>query len=192
MLRNLPAEITLGVVADSHVPERMARIPETALLCFRQEQVSAILHAGDMTHPRVLHQFEQIAPVIAVRGNRDIWTSSGRRLPLHQVMVFGGVRIGLTHGHGGLWDYLWEKVLYYTVGFSLARYMHRLPMKFPYDVRVIVFGHIHRTVNKWVGDTLLFSPGSLGPKYYSPVGAVVGLLRICNGRVAAEVVPVDA
>ena len=49
-----------------------------------------------------------------------------------------------------------------------------------------------RTVNKWVGDTLLFSPGSLGPKYYSPVGAVVGLLRVCNGHVAAEVVPLDA
>jgi len=185
-------EITLGVVADSHVPERMTRIPEAALLCFRRARVSAILHAGDMTHPRVLNQFEQIAPVIAVRGNRDIWTRAGRRLPLQQVLEFGGVRIGLTHGHGGLWGYLLEKVLYYTVGFSLARYLSRLPMMFPRDVRVIVFGHTHRMANKWVGDTLLFNPGSLGPEYYDRVGAAVGLLRIGNGRVCAEVVPVRA
>ncbi len=188
---NSATEITLGVVTDSHVPERMRRIPEAALRCFRQAQVSAIMHAGDMTHPRILHQFEQIAPVIAVRGNRDIWTRSGRSLPLQQVVEFGGVRIGLTHGHGGLWEYLCEKVLYYTVGFSLARYLYRLPMKFPPDVRVIVFGHTHRMANKWVGGTLLFNPGSLGPDYYSPVGASVGLLRIANGSVFAEVVPVE-
>jgi len=60
------------------------------------------------------------------------------------------------------------------------------------DVRVIVFGHTHRTAKKWVGDTLLFNPGSLGPEYYSPVGAAVGLLRIANGSVSAEVVPVNA
>ena len=190
MLINSVDEIILGVVADSHVPERMTRIPEDALLCFRRSRVSAILHTGDITHPRVLSQFEDIAPVMAVRGNRDIWSRAGRRLPLQQVLEFGGVKIGLTHGHGGLWGYLWEKVLYYTVGFSLERYLTRLPMMFPRDVRVIVFGHTHRAANKCVGDMLLFNPGSLGPAYYDSVGAVVGLLRISNGRVSAEVVPV--
>ena len=160
------------------------------MACFRRAGVNAILHAGDMSHPRVLKQFEQIAPVIAVRGNRDIWTRAGRRLPLQQVLEFGGVRIGLTHGHGGLWEYLCEKMLYYTVGFSLTRYLYRLPLKFPHDVRVIVFGHTHRMANKWVGNTLLFNPGSLGPDYYNPVGAAVGLLRIYNERVSAEIVPV--
>ena len=185
-------EITLGVVTDTHVPDRMKCIPEGALGCFRRAQVSVILHAGDMSHPRVLRELEQIAPVMAVRGNRDIWTRAGRRLPLQRVLQFGGLKVGLTHGHGGLWEYLREKVLYYIVGFSLARYLHRLPLKFPADVRVIVFGHTHRTAKKWVGDTLLFNPGSLGPEYYNPMGAVVGLLRIRNGRVSAEVVPVEA
>ena len=186
------AEITLGVVADSHIPERMQHIPEGALTCFRSARVSAILHAGDMSHPRVLHQFEQIAPVIAVRGNRDIWTQAGRKLPLYQVMEFGGISIGLTHGHGGLWEYLWEKMLYYTVGFSLTRYLHKLPIKFPKDVSVIVFGHTLRIANEWMDGRLLFNPGSLGPAYYSPAGAAVGLLHIRSGSVAAEVVPVDA
>jgi len=57
---------------------------------------------------------------------------------------------------------------------------------------VIVFGHTHRTTKKWVGDTLLFNPGSLGPEYFNPSGAAVGLLRIANGSVSAEIVPVDA
>ncbi len=185
-------EITLGVVTDTHVPERMKRIPEGALGCFRRARVRAILHAGDMIHPRVLGEFEQIAPVMAVRGNRDIWTRAGRSLPLQRVLYFGGVKVGLTHGHGGLWEYLREKALYCTVGFSLARYLHRLPLKFPSDVHVIVFGHTHRTTKKWVGDTLLFNPGSLGPEYFNPSGAAVGLLRIANGSVSAEIVPVDA
>ena len=60
------AEITLGVVADSHIPERMQHIPEGALTCFRSARVSAILHAGDMSHPRVLHQFEQILSLIHI------------------------------------------------------------------------------------------------------------------------------
>ena len=188
---NSVAEITLGVVADSHIPERMKRAPEDALTCFRSARVSAILHAGDMTHPQVLHQFEQIAPVIAVRGNRDIWTRDGWRLPLYRVLEFGGVSIGLTHGHGGLWEYLWEKVLYYTIGFSLTRYLNKLPMKFPQDVKVIVFGHTHRIANEWMDGRLLFNPGSLGPEYYSPVGAAVGLLHIRSGSVSAEVVPVS-
>ena len=43
-----------------------------------------------------------------------------------------------------------------------------------------------------MGNTLLFNLGSCRPDYYNPLAAAVGLLRIGNGRVCAEVVPVRA
>ena len=184
-------QVVLGVVTDSHVPERMKTIPESALMSFHQHNVTAILHAGDICNSRALLQLEKVAPVIAVRGNRDIWSSSGRSLPLSVVVEFGGIIIGLTHGHGGLWQYFFEKVLYYTVGFSYSRYFQRLHREFSEDVRVIVFGHTHRMVNKWVDNRLLFNPGSLGPEYYGCNGSSVGILRISDGRISATVLPVD-
>ena len=184
-------QIVLGVVTESHVPERMKSIPAAALQSFYQNDVTTILHAGDICNSRTLTQLEKVAPVIAVRGNRDIWSSSGRSLPLSLVVEFGGVKIGLTHGHGGLWQYFYEKVLYYTVGFSYSRYFHRLHKEFASNVSVIVFGHTHRMVNKWVDDRLLFNPGSLGPEYYDGNGPSVGILRIIDGSISAEVLPVD-
>ena len=88
-------QIVLGVVTDSHVPERMKSIPASALQSFYQNDVTTILHAGDICNSRTLTQLEKVAPVIAVRGNRDIWSSSGRSLPLSLVVEFGGVKIGL-------------------------------------------------------------------------------------------------
>lgn len=185
------SNIVLGVVADSHVPERMNAIPESAFRSFYQHNVTAILHAGDICNSSALLQLEKVAPVIAVRGNRDIWSRSGRSLPLSVVVEYGGVKIGLTHGHGGLWPYFLEKVLYYTVGFSYARYLNRLHREFASDVRVIVFGHTHRMVNQWVDNRLLFNPGSLGPEYYDSNGPAVGILQISDGRISATVLPVD-
>ena len=46
-------------------------------------------------------------------------------------------------------------------------------------------------VNKWVDDRLLFNPGSLGPEYYDGNGPSVGILRIIDGSISAEVLPVD-
>ena len=145
-------QIVLGVVTDSHVPERMKSIPESAIQCFYQNDVTTILHAGDICNSRALTQLEKVAPVIAVRGNRDIWSSTGRSLPLSLVVEFGGVKIGLTHGHGGLWQYFYEKVLYYTVGFSYSRYFHRLHNEFANSVS----GNIVRTFR--MSSILLISP----------------------------------
>ena len=68
--------VTLGVVTDSHVPDRMRALPDA--LWPALAGVDAILHAGDVCVPRVLAALEQVAPVYAVAGNRDIFL----RLPL--------------------------------------------------------------------------------------------------------------
>jgi putative phosphoesterase len=72
--------ITLGVIADTHIPDRARSLDPQLLSIFDAAQVKAILHAGDVCVPRILDELGEIAPVHAVRGNRDLWAL--RQLPL--------------------------------------------------------------------------------------------------------------
>ena len=86
------------MVADTHVPDRLARLPSG--LAAALAGVDAILHAGDVTTGPVLDQLNTIAPVHAVRGNRDFFL----RLPLDRVLEFGEDAQHLEHrlaGGGG-------------------------------------------------------------------------------------------
>ncbi|HCU97878.1 MAG TPA: hypothetical protein DGM69_00870 [Chloroflexi bacterium] len=183
--------IVLAVLADSHVPERMHCIPDSLFESLRYYDVTGIIHAGDITSVHVLSQLERIAPVIAVRGNRDIWTSAGRSLPLSFVLKMGGVQIGITHGHGGFWSYIWEKCLYYSIGFSYNRYYQRLCRQFSDNINIIVFGHTHRIVKKWFKNTLYFNPGSVGPVYYDTNVPTFGIIEIDDGIISTRIVKIS-
>ena len=66
--------LTLGVISDTHVPDRVRQLDPQAFGIFQAAGVQAILHAGDVSGPQLLAQLEQIAPVYAVKGNRDfLW-----------------------------------------------------------------------------------------------------------------------
>ncbi len=181
--------ISLGVIADTHVPDRARRLDMQVLPLFQQAGVSAILHAGDVSIPRVLNKLAALAPVYAVRGNRD-WLALGR-LPYSLCLTFEGITIALAHGHGRWWNYLADKVELLIKGYRLGRYRGRLLKAFP-DVRVIVFGHTHRPINHWVGEQLIFNPGSPhfpGENGYAPS---VGLLHIsAGGHVWGEIIWLD-
>ena len=178
--------LTIGVVADTHIPDRMRAIPERVYGIF--DGVTAILHAGDLSAPRVLDDLGRIAPVHAVAGNSDFLRL---RLPLNRVLEFDGVRIGLTHGHGGWGRYLVEKVIYHAAGYRVRRYLRLARSRFA-EVDVVVFGHTHRPMNCWDEGVLMFNPGSLGPDYVPPNGPAVGLLRIEAGTVLGEIVGLRA
>ena len=60
--------ITLGVLSDTHVPDKAPELNPQVAARFRQEMVSAILHAGDVTSPQVLKELKKIAPVHAVHN----------------------------------------------------------------------------------------------------------------------------
>jgi hypothetical protein len=176
--------IILGVVADTHIPDRVAVIPPLALDYLRG--VHAILHAGDLCTYAVLQQFEAIAPTYAVKGNRDVFLS----LPMDRVLTFEQVRVGLTHGHGGWLGYLREKLHYHKFGYRTERYRQRLRARFQ-EAQVVVFGHSHRIVNEWDGDCLIFNPGSLGPTFYPPYHRPsLGKLFIEGGTVRGEIVAI--
>jgi len=176
----------VGVISDTHVPDRAARLAPRALEIFQQAGVAAILHAGDISAAPALAALEQIAPVYAVCGNRD-----GRilpRLPERRVVTLGGVRIGLAHGHGSLWDYVAEKPYILLHGLQPERYIQRVLGWFP-DVDVVVFGHIHLQVNQRVDGRLVFNPGTACGRGYGDVVPGVGLLHITPGEaVRGEIV----
>ncbi|MBI3158950.1 MAG: metallophosphoesterase family protein [Chloroflexi bacterium] len=180
--------LTLGIIADTHIPDRARALHPATLDTFRDAGVTEILHAGDICTPRILDQLAQVAPVTAVRGNRDWFARPA--LPLHRTLVYEAVAIGLTHGHLSWPDYMKDKLAYLARGPQpYRRFAERALSAFPSGVDVVVFGHNHAPYNVIHGDTLVFNPGSATvPNPLEPgLRPSVGLLRIDSGRVEGEV-----
>lgn len=193
-MTNLPSElpahpeplITIGIVADTHVPDRVSSLHPHILTLLEQARVAHILHAGDICTNRVLDELRQIAPVTAVRGNRDIFAGP---LSMVQTLEFGGVPVALTHGHGGWIKYLMDKVFFIRDGYQFDRYISFL-IKTAQEARVVVFGHTHYPEMEWVSGKLLFNPGSAS---FGPMPGNlpnIGLLQIyADGEVSGKMIP---
>jgi uncharacterized protein len=180
----------VGVITDTHIPDRIKSLPPRVFELF--SGVDLILHAGDICAPRVIKELEQVAPVLAVQGNRDIFYKIHRRLPMQRLIQIGNMRIGLAHGHGGLRGYLREKVAYLTIGYYFSQYDLRVQRWFK-DAQAIVFGHTHYPVNRFRNGTLLFNPGAVGPDYKARFGASVGILTVntLTQSVSGEIIPLS-
>lgn len=165
----------IGILSDTHVPDRFPTLSVSILNTFQSEGVDHIFHAGDIAHPSVLQDLSQIAPVTAVRGNRDIFLL--RSLPSAKVMNFGGVEIALTHGHGGLSQYLLDKVLYLRDGYEFHRYQQPMSKKFP-TAQIIVFGHTHQQIERRIGNQVYINPGAAFPNPINGFTAQCALLYI--------------
>ncbi len=180
----------LGVIADTHVPDRAPRLHPKAVETFQQAGVTAILHAGDICVPAVLEELEHVAPVFAVRGNRD-WLLPD--LPQALDLQAGDLEIGLTHGHGGWSRYLIDKLQYLLHGYHLERYVSSLQELFP-NAGIVVFGHTHRPVCEWVDGRLFFNPGSAGAANEpARTQRSVGLIHVDgSGKIKGEWIPLDS
>ncbi len=169
----------VGVLADTHIPDRVPHLDAKVLQTFREAGVAAILHAGDVSVPHVLKELEQIAPVYAVRGNRDILYL--RQLPMQVRVNIDGESIGMAHGHGTFSRYMIDKLQRAIAGRYAGKYIRRMLATFP-DADVIVFGHLHVPCNFHFNGKLLFNPGSTSypwPRNYPPS---FGLLHLEPGK----------
>ena len=173
-----PPPVTLGVVADTHVHDRYPSLPSDVLQVFDRARVQAILHAGDVTHPRVLHQLAEVAPVYAVRGNRDFLL--GLRLPPVQEFQIGPYRVALVHGHGSFWRYVVDKMAF-LVGRPLTfrTLENRAHAWFPH-AQVVIMGHTHVPVLRRREGRWVFNPGSptVPPSLTNRIPRTVGLLHV--------------
>jgi putative phosphoesterase len=180
--------VKLGVLADTHVPDKARDLNHKTFSVFADAGVEAILHAGDISVPRVLAELQRVAPVYAVRGNRD-WLRL-KHLPPKLTLTVEGLTIGLTHGHGRVLDYLVEKILFIKWGYQFKRHRRVLAAIFP-QAAVIVFGHSHIPTNVWVNGKLYFNPGSAS-LYENNLPPSVGLLHVqAGGQVNGEIVPLE-
>ena len=127
----------IGIISDTHDLLRPEVIDAL-------QGCDCILHGGDISSQRILDQLETIAPVKAVRGNND--KEWAEHLPMFLDFELGGLHIYMAHKKKDL-----PKDLT------------------PYDL--VIYGHSHQYASVWqdyVGKrrTLLFNPGSCGPRRF--------------------------
>jgi uncharacterized protein len=133
--------IRLGVIADTH------GLFDPAILR-HFHHVDHIIHAGDIGKRSVIERLETIAPVTAVSGNVDGFEESG--FPSETMIELLGVRIAIRH-------------ILYEGGKLTPEGRACLDRMRP---DMCIFGHTHQPRNEWLGDILLFNPGSAGPKRF--------------------------
>lgn len=158
----------IGVLSDTHIPQRGARLPDTVLRHF--EDVELILHAGDLSTLAVLDQLSAYAPVEAVQGNIE-QHEVVMKLPIKRTLVVGGCEIGLTHILGERRHY--------------ARNARREFL----TARVVLFGHSHIPWLEDANGLLLLNPGSAMDCRQQP-RCTIALLTITNGEPSAEIIPI--
>jgi putative phosphoesterase len=178
----------LGVIADTHIPDRKRVLPRAALDIFQAQFVAAILHAGDLSTPRVLDQLGEIAPVHAVRGNTDFLLIG--KLPWIRRLTFEDVSIGMAHGHGSWPKYAFNRIDYAFHGPKKFTYYEETARRQLPGVRVVVCGHTHVPANYWQQGQLIFNPGSASRPNIVIRGLPpsVGLLHVDEGNVRGEIV----
>lgn len=188
---SMPPLLTVGVVGDTHVPDRAPSLPPGLLDGLKSTGVVHILHTGDVCSQRVLNELGELAPVSVARGNRDFLFSPP--LPMMVEVEFAGVKVGLIHGHGGMMRYWQDKVAYIVEGYRMERYASLAENTVP-QAQVLVYGHSHRPENRWVNGRLIFNPGAatgfrVGREIFSPS---YGLLHIYpQAQVSGEIIPLD-
>lgn len=158
---NRQRTVRIGVIADTH-----GLFDPAIRRHFRG--VDHILHAGDIGDRSVIEQLEQIGPVTAVSGNVD---DEQCGFPSETVIELAGSRMAIRH-------VLYEGGKLTKNGRAFLD--HEQP-------DICVFGHTHQPKVDWFGDTLLFNPGSAGPKRFSlPRG--IGLLTIQREKVLPKLI----
>lgn len=153
----------IGVISDTHGllrPQAVSALQGSDL----------IVHAGDIGSAErgaaILARLNEIAPVVAVRGNNDrgAWADA---LPEVDTVALGAHRLLVLHDLKALaCDPAAE-------GFS-----------------AVITGHSHRPAIAWRGGVLMLNPGSAGPRRFRlPVS--VATIEVEAQRLQARIVELD-
>lgn len=177
----------IGVLADTHVPDRRRSLPPSVLEMF--STVEIVLHAGDITRMDLLQQLqERVSLTFAVYGEHD--PELVRTLLQEiQVLEFAGVRIGLIHGNRDSRTEFKERVRgWFRPWAYTPEYLSYILSHFT-NVDAIVFGHTHVPYAKVHEGVFLFNPGSLVPRSGEPS---VGMLEIDSRGVRGRILNLRA
>ena len=157
--------IAIGVIADTHGVYDPAIERHFA-------GVKEMFHAGDIGGAHVIQRLRRLAPVTAVSGNVDHYEASG--FPRRLVVRRSGFTIALCH-------------VLYEGGKLVPDAAAWLEEEQP---DVCVFGHSHRPEIARHGRTVLFNPGSAGPRRFSlPRG--IGILTLSPRKATPRLIRLD-
>ncbi|WP_324736009.1 metallophosphoesterase [Thermococcus sp. SY098] len=135
--------VRIGILSDTHYPDKTSYLPNLIFEKFQEDNVELIIHAGDLTSPSVKEVLENVAPVVAVRGNLDELI-----FPEERILEVEELKIGIIHGHQFL-----------SLDTQTLKYK-ALDM----EVDILIFGHTHRffyEVYEFMGKKIaLLNPGS--------------------------------
>lgn len=127
----------IAVVSDTH-----GLLPDSVLVACAGADL--IVHAGDVGSMEVLDALGEVAPVLAVRGNRDR-TGAVAELPLEARGELGGLRFVVAHKRRDL------------------REAHPAPAA--EGIRLLLYGHSHRAEIRYRGDA---RPGGMPVLWLNP------------------------
>ncbi|MBM4240343.1 MAG: metallophosphoesterase [Euryarchaeota archaeon] len=158
----------IGVISDTHIPDRYSKIPEAVFEVFGG--LDLILHAGDLISMEIWDELQTIAPTKCVQGNMD--KAYGTNLPKQDIINVEGVKIGLNHGE------------VYPRGDSQQLEYIGLEM----GVDVLITGHTHWAFVKKVDDIILLNPGSpTVPRMSDPS---LMLLEVKKGELETRIIKI--
>ena len=132
--------VQLLVVSDTHIPDFAKALPDAVMA--EASRADLVLHAGDVTSPRVLEELAEAAPVLCALGNGDgddvaRW---GARPRIEA--RFADINVGMVHDSG-----------------SRKGRAARLRRWFP-AADLVVFGHSHIPMDLSEQGIRLLNPGS--------------------------------
>ncbi len=163
-------KMLIGLISDTHIPDRARVLPQKVIDAF--SDVELILHAGDLTSPRVIEELESLAPVMAVQGNMD--RANGINLPKAKIVEAEGLKIGVIHGE-----------VYPRGDSDQLLYLAK-----EFDVDILVSGHSHQPKIEQKEGILLLNPGS--PVVPRLADRTVMLLEINDKEVDVEIVKIGS
>lgn len=178
----------LGLISDTHFPDRLMALPETVFSAFAD--VDLILHAGDVGELSILDTLSTLAPVVAVHGNDDS-ADAQRELPYQQIVSVHGVRLLLTHSH---YPDRTEELAARRDDNWAPKLNRRAAMARRASAQVMVSGHTHIPMALSWAEVLLINPGAIAPGNHfvrQKIRSVARLLVTDQGQIIVEHVDLD-
>ena len=178
MIQTNKEEILIGLLSDTHVPQRTKSVPNVVIDYFKKRNVDYIFHMGDFTsfevYKKLIDTFGK-DKVIAVRGNMDFDSNLKKALPESLEFKIYNFKVLMLHGMGG-------------PNIIIKRLIKKLDL-LNSDYDIVIFGHTHRPVNEKQDGILFFNPGTTTPidNKFTVISSY-GYLRISKEKIEPEII----
>ena len=178
MIQTDKDEILIGLLSDTHIPQRTGNLPDVVLDDFKKRNVDYVFHMGDFTsfgvYEKLLETFGG-DKVVAVRGNMDVDSNLKQTLPEKLEFKIYNFKVLMLHGMGG-------------PNIIIKRLIKKLDL-LNSDYDIVIFGHTHRPVNEKSHGILFFNPGTTTPidNKFTVISSY-GYLRISKEKIEPEII----